>query len=60
MQEKSDEINSTDHSQPLYQCSECGLHYTDKQMVQKCAAFCKEHNACSIDITKHSVESQQK
>lgn len=41
-----------------YECSECGLHYTDEQVVKECEMFCKEHNACSLEITKHSVEAK--
>lgn len=40
----------------LYQCPGCGLHYEDKQIVKQCAAFCTEHNGCSMEITQHSVE----
>ena len=42
----------------LYQCPECGLYYETEETAKRCEAFCKEHNACSIEITKHSVESK--
>jgi hypothetical protein len=40
----------------LFQCSVCGLHYENKEIAKKCEAYCKEHNGCSLDITKLSVE----
>ena len=42
----------------LYQCPECGLHYTNEEIAKKCEAFCKEHMACSLEITQYSVEAQ--
>ena len=43
----------------VYQCPECGLHYEDEKMAKQCEAFCKEHNACSLEITQFSIESRQ-
>ncbi|MGH7196460.1 MAG: hypothetical protein ACREGJ_01680 [Candidatus Saccharimonadales bacterium] len=43
-----------------YQCPECGLHYKDKELAKKCEAFCKAHHACSMDITKYSVEETER
>jgi hypothetical protein len=40
----------------LYQCPECGLHYENEQIAKQCEAYCKEHQGCSMDITKLSVE----
>ncbi len=42
----------------LFQCPECGLHYTDEQTAKECEAFCKAHNACSLEISQKSVEAQ--
>jgi len=42
----------------LYQCPECGLHYEDEETAKQCEAFCKENNACSLEITKMSVEAK--
>lgn len=39
-----------------YECPECGLHYGDEAIMKQCQAFCKEHQACSIEITKNSIE----
>ncbi len=40
----------------LYRCPECGLHYEDEQIAKQCEAYCKEHQGCSMEITKLSVE----
>jgi len=39
-----------------YQCESCGFYYEDKELAQKCEDFCKEHNSCSLEITKHAVQ----
>lgn len=44
----------------IYQCPECGLHYEDKEVAKLCEAFCKEHNACNLEITQYSVENKGK
>jgi hypothetical protein len=41
----------------MYKCEECGLHYNEEQYAKDCYAYCKAHNACSIDITKCSIEA---
>jgi hypothetical protein len=43
----------------LYQCPECGLHYEEEAIAKACEAFCKENKACSLEITKLSVEVSQ-
>lgn len=43
----------------VYQCPECGLHYSDEDMAKQCEAWCHEHKSCSLNITKHSIEAQQ-
>lgn len=42
-----------------YQCPVCGLHYHEETTAKECEAFCKENNACSLEITKQSIESEQ-
>ena len=37
-------------------CSECKFAYKDKTWAQKCEKWCKEHNSCNIEITKHAVQ----
>lgn len=41
----------------LYQCEECGFHYTDKKMAEKCEAWCREHKSCNIEITAKAEEN---
>lgn len=43
----------------LYQCPICGFHYENKEWAEKCEAFCRAHNGCSLEITKYAVENQQ-
>jgi len=43
----------------LYQCAECGLHYEDETIAKKCEVFCKENNACNLEITQSSVERNE-
>lgn len=43
----------------LYQCAECGLHYRMADKAQECEAFCKQHSACSLEITKYSIEVEK-
>ena len=39
-----------------YQCHECGLHYKDPEIANKCEAWCKANNSCNLEITKQSIE----
>lgn len=40
----------------LYQCEECGLSYAEKEVAEKCQAWCKEHNSCNLDIIKNAIK----
>lgn len=44
-------------SRRLYQCPECGLHYTSLTAMRQCYAWCSEHKSCNLAITKLSVEA---
>ena len=44
------------HKQGLYQCPECKLLYKEKEWVEKCRAWCKEHKSCNLEITKHAIK----
>ena len=33
-----------------YFCPECGLHYEDKDTVEKCEKWCQEHQSCNLEI----------
>jgi len=39
-----------------YQCEECGLFYADKEIAEKCQAWCSEHKSCNLDIIKHAIK----
>lgn len=41
-----------------FQCPECGLHYADAKTAAECEAFCKANNACSLEISMKSLESE--
>tara|TARA_B100001971_G_scaffold138572_1_gene128034 strand:+ start:294 stop:437 length:144 start_codon:yes stop_codon:yes gene_type:complete len=43
----------------LFQCQECGLKYRDKEIAEKCQAWCKEHNSCNLEIIKDAVEEDK-
>ena len=45
--------------QKLFQCPECGLHYTDQKIAQACEAWCKEHKSCNLLIMQQSIEVLQ-
>lgn len=38
----------------FYPCGLCGLKYREKEWAEKCEAWCKEHQSCNIEITKHA------
>ncbi len=41
-------------------CTECGLHYELKEMMEKCQAWCAQYKSCNLEITKHSIEYQNR
>jgi len=43
----------------LYQCEECGFHYTEKERANECEAWCKEHKSCNLDIISYAEENKQ-
>jgi molecular chaperone GrpE len=52
---KKEEINNKN----TYQCKECGLHYKDKELAEKCEVWCKEHKTCNVEITMQAEESKK-
>lgn len=54
-------MRSMDHehnkTEKLFVCAECGLEYKDAEWAKKCAAWCKEHQSCNMDIIKHAVDT---
>jgi len=45
-----------DKSEKVFMCPECGLGYKDAEWAKKCAAWCKEHQSCNLEITEHAVK----
>lgn len=43
----------------IHICSECKLSYKEKELAEKCEAWCKKHNSCNLEITKHSVNKRE-
>jgi hypothetical protein len=39
----------------IYLCEVCGYGYEERAVAERCEAFCTEHNACSLEITKDAV-----
>ena len=48
------------HNHKLYKCPECGFEYEEKEWVDKCEAWCKEHKTCNIEIIKHAKVENSK
>ncbi|OGG75021.1 hypothetical protein A3H74_04225 [Candidatus Kaiserbacteria bacterium RIFCSPLOWO2_02_FULL_51_13] len=42
-------------AEKLFVCPECGFSYRDAEWAKKCAAWCKEHKSCNLEITKHAA-----
>ena len=38
-----------------FQCEVCEFFYETRELAQKCEDFCNDHQACSVEITKHAV-----
>lgn len=41
----------------LFECSNCGLHYKEKEWAKRCKIWCKEHKSCNLEIISHALES---
>jgi len=46
-------------SKEEHRCEECGLHYVDEETADACYAYCKENQACNLELMKKSVEYQK-
>jgi hypothetical protein len=40
-----------------FACRICGLHYKDKELSEKCYAWCSTHDSCNLEIAMQSVEA---
>ena len=47
---------SNTEKERLYTCPECSMDYSDADWAKKCAAWCKEHKSCNLDIIQHAVK----
>lgn len=45
-------------SKQLYKCEECGFHYKEKELAEKCGVWCKEYQSCNIEITSQAEENK--
>ncbi len=43
-----------DKPEKVFACPECGMFYKEAEWAKKCAAWCKEHKSCNIEIIKHA------
>ncbi len=48
--------HNRDRPDKVFACPECGLSYKEAEWAKKCAAWCKEHHSCNLEITKHAVK----
>lgn len=46
-----------DAPERMFMCPECGLSYKEAEWAKKCGAWCKEHHSCNLEITLHSVNT---
>ena len=49
--------DDTKNDRNLSQCRECGLHYKDKELYEKCETWCEKYKTCNVEITKHAEEN---
>lgn len=40
----------------LFFCGECDMAYEERKWAERCEEHCRENDACSMDITRHSVD----
>ena len=39
----------------FYVCEACGLAYKDKELAEKCQAWCEQHQSYNLEITQHAA-----
>ena len=50
-----EEINNLKQNN-VYICNECKLKYRDKEMAEKCEAWCKKNQSCNLEIIKYAIK----
>jgi len=45
------------NGEKLYICEVCGFIHRERMWAEKCQDFCTKHNACSLEITSHVVDT---
>ena len=48
------------NSKKYHQCEICKFYYKERKLAEKCQNWCKEHNSCNIEITRHAVQLTDK
>jgi hypothetical protein len=46
-------------NQSAFVCDVCDLSYRTRTLAEQCEAYCSTYGACSLDITKHTIEMQE-
>ncbi len=41
----------------LFPCAECGLFYREEALAKRCAAWCKQHKSCNLEIIRQAVKN---
>lgn len=54
MENKDNNTKKNPSNNSLFQCTECGLKYKDKEWAEKCEAWCSAHQSCNLEITAHA------
>lgn len=42
-----------------YACSECALHYAEKELAERCEEWCRQHDSCNYEIASQSLEARK-
>lgn len=48
--------HGSNNTEKLFICPECNFSYKEAEWANKCAAWCKEHHSCNVEIIKHAAE----
>lgn len=46
-------------NQEARKCEICGFRYKEKEWVEKCEAWCKEHKSCNLEIIAHGSSPEE-